>query len=185
MIKRTLIAIAIICMMIVPAVKATGLTVSFMTEQVTSVNEGNSLGVEIGYFFGVDSGLEPYIGMDWWPRWDEDGDMKPPSVVVLGVRNHFKDILDPNSAIPYLPDMFLTVINEDVEIKPYVGIRFSANIIDKNAGLMGIPVGLLVKTSPESNAALRFEVRYSDTFGDLSNVPDNQIDFYMGIWIPF
>jgi len=185
MIKRALITIAIICMMIVPAVKAIGPTVSFMTEQVTSVNKDNSLGVEVGYFFGVDSGLEPYIGMDWWPRWDKDGDMAPPSVIVLGVRNHFKDILDPNSAIPFLPDLFLTVINEDVEIKPFVGVRFSANIIDKNAGLMSIPVGLLVKTSPESNAALRFEIRYSDTFGDLNSVPDNKLDFYMGIWVPF
>ena len=183
MVKRTLILIAILCLC--GTAQAVGPTVSFMTEQVASVDKGNSLGVELGYMLGIDAGLEPYIGTEWWPRWDEENDMKPPSVIVLGVRNHFKDVLDPNSAIPFLPDLFLTVLNEDIEIKPYIGVRFSANLIDKDAGLMSIPVGILVKTSPDSNAALRFEARWSDTFGDLSVVPDNRLDFYMGIWIPF
>ena len=183
--KGLILMLAILCVSSVA--QAAGPTVSFMTEQVTSVDKGNSLGIELGYFLGVGdgSGLEPYIGTDWWPRWDDDGDMKPPSVVVLGVRNWFSDIIDPNSAIPFIPDMFLMVLNEDVEIRPYVGFRFSANIIDKDGGLMSIPVGIAVRTSPESNSALRFEVRWNDTFGAVNMVPDNRLDAYMGIYIPF
>jgi len=186
MIKKTLIAIALVCLMTI-RVHAAGPTVSFVTEQLTSVDKGNSLGVEVGYFLGIDdgAGLEPYIGTDWWPRWDEEGDMNPPSVIVLGVRNHFQDIIDSNSAVPFLPSALLMILNEDIEIKPYVGFRFSANLIDKDAGLMSIPAGVLIKTSPDSNAALRFEARWNDTFGELSGVPDNRVDFYMGIWIPF
>ena len=159
---------------------AMGPTVSFMTEQIASVDKGNSLSVEVGYMLGIDAGLEPYIGTEWWPRTDE-----APSVLILGVRNHFKDILDPNSVIPFIPDLMLSVLNEDIEMKPYIGIRFSANLVDKDGGVMSIPAGILVKTSPDSNSALRFEARYSDTFGDLAVIPDGRIDLYMGIYIPF
>ena len=185
--KRSLITIiAVLC--VCASVHAAGVTVSMMTEQITNVDTGNSIGVELGYFLGIDdagAGLEPYIGCDWWPRWDEDGEMDPPSVVVLGVRQWFSDIIDPNSAIPYIPKLFLALLNEDIQIKPYVGFRFSANLIDKDSGLMSIPVGISVKTSPKSNSALRFEARYNDTFGELSMVPDNRIDLYMGIFMAF
>ena len=170
------------------AVQAAGLTVSVMTEQIANVDKGNSLGVEVGYFLGIDPagpGLEPYVGCDWWPRWNEEGEMDPPSVAVLGCRQWFSDIVDPNSAIPFIPEIFLSILNEDVQIKPYVGFRFSANIIDKDAGLMSIPVGIAVRTSENSNSALRFEVRYNDTFGELSMVPDNRIDYYMGMYLQF
>ena len=182
--KKIIIAIALICLMTVQ-VQAAGPTVSFMTQQLTSVNNDNVLGIEVGYFLGVDSGLEPYIGLDWYPRWDEDGDMEPPSVVKIGVRNWFSDLIDPESAIPLIPDFLLAVLNEDVEIRPYVAFDFSANFIDKDAGKMSFPAGIAVKTSPESNTALRFEVRWSDTFGDLNVVPDNRFDFYMGVFVPF
>jgi len=184
--KLILLMVALVCLMTVQ-VQAVGPTVSFMTEQIASVDKGNSLSVELGYFLGAKggAGLEPFIGTDWWPRWDDDGDMKPPSVVVLGVRNWFGDIIDPNSAIPFVPGMFLIILNEDVEIKPYIGFRFSANFVDKDAGLMSISAGITVKTSPENNSALRFEVRYNDTFGALNAVPDNRFDAYMGIYIPF
>jgi len=184
MIKRMLIAIALVCLMAIP-VQAAGPTVSIMTEQIANVDKGNSLTVELGYFLGIDSGLEPYIGTQWWPQWDEVGDIEPPSVVVLGVRNHFKDVLDPNSIIPYLPDLLLIILNEDIEIKPYVGFQFTANFIDKNAGFMGLSSGILVKTSPDSNSALRFGIKYNDTFGDLAGVRDNRFDYEMGIFIPF
>ena len=182
-----IIIIIIMVLILCASVQAAGVTVSVMTEQIANVDKGNSLGVEVGYFLGVDpagAGLEPYIGCDWWPRW-EDGEMAPPSVIVLGVRQWFSDIVDPNSAIPFIPKLFLTILNEDIQIKPYVGFRFSANIIDKDSGLMSIPVGISVKTSPGSNSALRFEARYNDTFGELSMIPDNRFDLYMGMTIQF
>ena len=167
---------------------AAGPTVSFMTEQIANTDYGNSLSVEVGYFLGVDEagpGLECYAGTDWWPQWDDEGDMKPPGVVVLGVRQHMSDIVDPNSVVPFLPDVFLEVLNEDVTIKPYLGFRFSANLIDKDGGSMSIPAGVLINTDPDSKASLRFELRYNDTFGDLAIVPDNRVDAYMGLYIPF
>lgn len=179
--KLIFITILLLC----GTVQAMGPTVSFMTEQIANVDKGNSLGIELGYMLGIDAGLEPYIGTEWWPRWDDEGDMNPPSVIVLGVRNHFTDILDPNSALPFVPGLLLTVLNEDIEVKPFIGFRFSANVVDKDAGVMSIPAGILVKTTPNSNSALRFEVRYSDTFGGLSTVPDNRLDYYMGLYIPF
>jgi len=178
----------LVLLLVAATAQAAGPTVSFITEQIANVDYGNSIGVEVGYFLGIEDsgpGLEPYIGTDWWPQWDDEGDIKPPSVIVLGVRQHLNDIIDPNSAIPLLPDLFLNILNEDVEIKPYVGFRFSANIADKDAGVMSLPVGILIKTTPGSNSALRFEVRYNDTFGDLASVPDNRLDYYMGLYIPF
>jgi len=185
--KRAILTI-IVLLCLTAIAQAAGPTVSFMTEQVASVDKGNSLGIELGYFLGVDDsgpGLEPYIGCDWWPRWDDDGDMSPPSVVVLGARQWFSDIVDSNSIIPFIPQAFLAVLNEEIEIKPYISFRFSANIVDKDAGVMSIPAGITVKTSPTANSALRFEIRYSDTFGVLNVVPDNKFDYYMGIYIPF
>jgi len=184
MIKRLLLSIMLVVIMTLSA-QAIGPTVSFMTEQLVSVDEGNSLSVELGYFLGVDSGLEPYIGTVWWPRWDEDNNIEPPSVVIVGVRNHFKDIVDPNSAIPFIPPMLLTLLNEDVEIKPYLMASTTINFIDKDDGVMALGTGILVRTSPDSNSALRFELRWNDTFGQLSTVPDNRFDAYMGIYIPF
>jgi opacity protein-like surface antigen len=183
--KRIIVAI-IIALCVCSAVQAAGPTISVMTEQVTNVDSGNSISVELGYYLGSDNGgLEPFIGVDWWPRWNDEGDMEPPSVVKLGVRNWFRDIVDPNSAIPFIPDLFLTVLNEDIEIRPYVATSFSSNIVDKDAGEMSLATGIAVKTSPDSNSALRFEVRYNDTFGALDVVPDNRFDAYMGIYIPF
>ena len=114
MIKRTLIMIALICMLVVPTIKAAGPTVSFMTEQITNVDKGNSLLFEVGYFLGAKNGpgLEPYAGTIWWPRWDEEGEMTPPSIIVLGVRNWFDDLVDSNSAVPFIPKAFLTILND-------------------------------------------------------------------------
>lgn len=183
-IKSLVAFIAVICIS-TSTVFAMGPTLSFMTEQVASVDKENALNVELGYFLGVDNGLEPFIGCEWRPRWNEEGEMSPPAVIILGVRNHFKNLVDPNSAIPFIPSILSAILNEDIEIKPYIGIRFSANIIDKDAGLMGISTGILVKPSPESKAFLLFEIRKVDTFGELSAVPDNQIGAYMGMHIRF
>ena len=183
--KRAILTIIAVQLCLCLSVQAAGPTVSIMTEQITNVDEGNSLTFELGYFLGVDSGLEPFIGTKYWPRWDEEGDMEPPSVVILGVRNHFKDVLDPNSIIPYLPEMLLMVLNEDIEIKPYIGLEFTANFIDKNAGFMAISSGVFVRTSPDSNSALRFGLKWNDTFGDLAGVRDNRLDYEMGLFIPF
>lgn len=184
--KKGILLMAVVILGLCVTVRARGPTISFWTEQVAGVDEGNSLGFELGYYLGSDSGgLEPYIGTDWWPRWDDEGDMKPPGVFVLGFRYHFADIIDPNSTIPLIPDVFLAILNEDIEMRPYVGPRFSANFIDKDAGLMSIGVGVSVKASPDSETALRFELRRSDTFGDLAGVPDNRFDLYMGFYYPF
>jgi hypothetical protein len=180
--KKLLVALLILCVCSIAGAK--GLTAAFLTEQVVHVDSGNSLTVEVGYM--LDGGLEPYLGTQWWPRWDEEsGDLEPPGVLILGCRQHFGDILDPNSAIPFLPELLLPVINESVSLTPFVDMNFTANFLDKDNGQMGVGTGVLLKTSPDATAALMFEARYNDTFGELAGVPDNRIDFYMGCFIPF
>ena len=186
MIKRILITIALACLM-TTLVQGAGLTVSFMTEQAVS-DKGNSLGVELGYFLGIDNngpGLEPFVGVQWWPRWDDDGDLEPPGVVEFGGRYHFGDILDYDSAIPYIPELLLGILNEEMEAKPFISGRFTINFIDQDAGYMGLGTGILLRTTPESPAAIRFETRYGNGFSQLNGVPDNRLNFYLGAFYQF
>ncbi len=183
---KGLLLIAAVVSLSVCGCQSGGPAISFWTEQVAEVDSGNSLGIEFSYYLGNETGgLEPYIGTDWWPRWDDEGDMEPPGVFVLGTRYHFSDIIDPNSAIPLIPGLFLAVLNEEISMTPYVNARFSANFIDKDAGLMSLGAGVSIKTTPDSDSALRFELRKTDTFGDLAVVPDNRLDLYMGIYYPY
>lgn len=181
--KKLIVMLMILCVCSIAGAK--GLTAVFLTEQIANTDSGNSLTVEIGYLLD-DNGLEPYIGTQWWPQWDETtGELEPPGILILGCRQHFADILDSNSPIPILPNILLPVLNEKVEIKPFIDLNFTANFIDKDNGLMGLGTGILLKTSPEATASLMFEARYADTFGELNDVPDNRIDLYMGLFVPF
>jgi len=185
MIKRLLIAIVLCCFIVTP-IFAVGPTVTFLTEQVARVDSSNELTLRAGYNFATENGgLEPFIGTQWRPRWDEEGDMEPPSVVALGALYHFPDLIDPNNAIPYLPGFLSTIINPDVEVRPYMGYQMTINFIDKDSGLQDFLGGIRIKVTPESNTSLDFEIRYGDTFGDLAVVPDNRFNYYMGLTIPF
>ena len=185
MIKRLLIAIALCCFIATPLF-AVGPTVTFLTEQVASVDSSNEITLRVGYNFASEQGgLEPFIGTQWRPRWDEDGDMKPPSVVALGTLYHFPDLIDPNSAIPFIPDWLSTIVNPSVEVRPYLGYQMTVNFIDKDAGFMGALGGIRIRVTPESNTSLDFEIRYDDTFGDWAVIPDNRLNYYMGLTIPF
>jgi hypothetical protein len=171
----------LVSLLLCSAVQAAGLTVWGITEQMASVNEDNSLTARVGYDMSLTDkgGLEVFAGSIWRPR---DGE---PQVIVFGAIQHLPDLIDPNSSIPYLPELFLTVISEKVQIRPYIGGQFSVNLIDEDAGTYGAIAGITLQLSPEANSQLVFEASYDKNFGDLAGVPDNQLKGYMGFRIPF
>ena len=167
-------------LMLCASVQAMGFTVWGLTEQATSVNSDNSLTGRVGYYLGSDNGgLELFVGSIW--RVND----KAPQVMTLGAVQHMADLLDPNGPIPFIPDLLLPIINENVSIRPYIGGRFTINFIDRDSGLFGGIAGIAVKLSPEANSELVFEGSYDNTFGDLNSVPDNKFKAYMGFRIPF
>ena len=178
--KRAILTI-IVALCLCSAVQAAGLTIWGLTEQVSSVNGDNSLSGRIGYDLSLTDkgGLELFAGSIWRPREGE------PQVVVFGAVQHLPDLIDPNSSIPWLPELFLTVISEDVQIRPYIGGQFSVNLIDEDAGTYGAIAGITLKLTPEDKSELVFEASYDNNFGDLAGVPDNELKGYMGFRIPF
>ena len=178
---KRFLTVLLVSLLLCSTVQAAGLTVWGITEQMTSVNEDNSLTARIGYDMSLtdQGGLEIFAGSIWRPRDRE------PQVVVFGAIQHMPDLIDPNSSIPYLPELFLTVISEKVQIRPYIGGQFSVNLIDEDAGTYGALAGITLQLSPEANSQLVFEVSYDKNFGELEGIPDNQLKGYMGFRIPF
>ena len=178
--KRVILTIiALLCL--TASAQAAGLTIWGLTEQVSSVNGDNSLTARVGYDLSLTDkgGLELFAGSIWRPKDSE------PQVLVFGAIQHMPDLIDPNSPIPYLPELFLTVISETVQIRPYIGGQFSINLIDEDVGTYSAIAGITLKLTPEANSELVFEVSYDKNFGDLGGVPDNQLTGYMGFRIPF
>ena len=87
--------------------------------------------------------------------------------------------------MPFIPDLFLAVISEDVQIRPYIGGQFSINCIDEDAGTYGMIAGITLQVDPNANSQLVFEISYDKNFGDLAGVPDERLKGYMGFRIPF
>lgn len=182
MLRRILILIALICLM-ATSVQAKGLTVWGLTEQVTSVNSDNAITGRAGWMFGEgdNGGLELFVGSIWRVRDSE------PQVIVVGAIQHLPDLIDPNSvlSIPYISDFMLSIMNEDVTIRPYIGAQCTINLMDQDAGFVGAITGVAVKLTAMANSELVFEMSYDNTFGDLDTVPDNELKGYMGFRIPF
>ena len=180
--KRVILSI-ILALCLCSAVQAAGLTIWGLTEQISSVDGDNSLSARIGYDLSLTDkgGLELFAGSIWRPRETQDF----PQVVVLGAIQHLPDLIDPNSSIPWLPELFLTVISEDVQIRPYIGGQFSVNLVDEDSGTYGAIAGITLKLTPEDKSELVFEASYDNNFGDLAGVPDNELKGYMGFRIPF
>ena len=178
--KRAILTI-ILALCLTVSAQAAGLTIWGLTEQVSSVNGDNSLTARVGYDLSLTDkgGLELFAGSIWRPREGE------PQVLVFGAIQHMPDLIDPNSPIPYLPELFLTVISETVQIRPYIGGQFSINLIDEDAGTYGAIAGITLQLSPEANSQLVFEASYDKNFGDLVGVPDQQLKGYIGFRIPF
>jgi len=181
--KKLLVLLIVVLGLLNTTTQGAGLTIWGLTEQVSSVNGDNSLSARVGYDLGLSDrgGLELFAGSIWRPRETQDF----PQVVVLGAVQHLPDLIDPNSSVPWIPELFLTVISEDVQIRPYIGGQFSINLIDEDAGTYGAIAGVTLKLTPEDRSELVFEASYDKNFGDLGGVPDNQFKGYMGFRIPF
>ena len=177
--KLAITIIALLCLC--SSVQAAGLTVWGLTEQMTTVEDDNSLQGRVGYFLGTDAGgLEPFIGSVWRPRLEDT-----PQVIILGAVQHMADVIDPNSPIPYIPELFLQVLSEDISARPYIGGQFSINFIDRDSGFYGALAGVALKLDPAAKSELIFELSYDNTFGDLAGVSDSEFKGYMGFRIPF
>ena len=172
----TIIVVALLC----TSVQGAGITIWGLTEQLTTVEDDNSLSARVGYMLGIEeSGLEPFIGSVWRPRDDY------PQVITVGAVQHLPDLVDPNNPIPYIPAIFLKILNEDTTIRPYIGAQCSINLIDKDAGFIGVIAGVSVKLEEKATSELVFELGYDDTFNDLAGIVDNELKGYMGFRIPF
>lgn len=178
---KKLILSIILTMCLCSSVQATGLTIWGITEQVSSVNSDNAITGRIGYMLGVGDagGLEPFVGSVWRPK------ESTPQVIVVGAVQHLADLVDPNSSIPYIPALFASILNEDVEIRPYIGAQCTINLIDKDSGFIGLITGITVKLEPDAKSELVFELSYDKMFNDLEAVPDNEFKGYAGVRIPF
>jgi len=181
--RKTILTMVTVMLMLCSSAHAAGLTVWGLTEQATSVNNDNSITGRLGYFLGIDDngpGLEPFIGSVWRPK-DE-----APQVITVGAVQHLRDIIDPDSVIPLLPNMFLAVISEEVIIRPYFGGQCTINFVDRDAGFIGALAGTTIKIEPKSPNELVLELSYDAMFGDLAGVPDHEFKGYLGfrIWFP-
>jgi len=174
------VMVAIFAFTAVPA-SAVGWTVWGLTQQVNDIDGySNELAGRVGYSFDSGAGgLEPFIGSVWLP---ESG---APQVMTLGLILHSGDILDPNSPLPWVSDLLLVVLSEDMVARPYAGFQSTINLFDKDAGFSGAMTGVLVKTTPDAVAELVFEMAYDNKFLDWSDQSDNELRGYIGIRYPF
>jgi hypothetical protein len=180
--KLAIAAVVVLAMLFTCSLAKGGFTVWGLTEQTASVDKDNSISGRLGYFLGLEDGnggLEPFVGSVWRPRDSE------PQVLTLGAVQHLPDLVDANSPFPWIPELFLLVMNEDVEIRPYVGGQATVNFVDRDAGFYGGIAGVTVKLTPEANSEIVFEISYDAMFADLEAVPDNEFKGYMGFRVPF
>jgi len=175
--KKILIVIALICLMTVQ-VQAAGLTLWSVAEKIVEVDESASIAGRLGYYFGSDNGgLEIFAGSTWHPE------SKSPQVLSIGVIEHLPDLIDPNNPLPWIPNILLTFINEDVEVRPYAGLEGTFNFIEENVGYYGGVVGVLAKLTPNSRIQYGLEGSYKEGFGELEGLNKTQLSFV--IRIPF
>jgi len=160
---------------------AVGWTIWGLTQQVNDIDGySNELAGRVGYSFDSGAGgLEPFVGSVWHP---ESGS---PQVMTLGLILHSGDILDPNSPLPWIPDILLTVLSEEMVARPYAGFQSTINLFDADAGFSGGMTGILVKTTPDAVAEMAFELAYDNKFLALADLGDNELRGYIGIRYPF
>ena len=175
-----LIVAAIILLMGCGMVRANGFTVWGLTENKVGL-EDNGITGRVGYQYDF---IEGFLGSTWRPTYDAEGDIDPPQVFSLGVIAHMADVIDANSVIPWLPELLLTFINEEMVAQPYFGFQGSFNL-DQDAGFTGALVGIQTKTTADSKAAMVFEFAYNNNFLDLGAVADNEFVLNIGFRFGF
>lgn len=106
--------------------------------------------------------------------------VEPPQVFCLGLLRHTNDLIDPNSPVPWIPDILLTILPEDLVAVPYAGAQVTVGLFDTDAGFYGGIVGLLCKTNPESKSSLVLEAQYNKMYDDLAIVPDDEVRLNVG-----
>ncbi len=175
---KKLIATLIIALCLCGSVQAAGLTLWTLTDQLTSIDEDNSISGRVGYSFASDNGgLEIYVGSTWYKT------DATPQVMSLGIVEHLPDLIDPNNPLPWIPGLLTAIVNEEVVMAPYVGIQGTFQFVDEDAGLFGVMAGVKIKVTPKSASEWIVEGRYINPFGDLYGV--NKAQLSVGLRIPF
>ena len=175
--KLMLLMVALICLMTVQ-VQAAGLTLWSVADKIVDVDESASISGRLGYYFGSDNGgLEIFGGSTWHPE------SKAPQVLSIGVIEHLPDLIDSSNPLPWIPDILLAFVNEDVVARPYAGIEGTFNFIEENVGYYGGVVGVLAKLTPKSQIEYGLEGSYKEGFGELEGLNKTQLSLV--IRIPF
>ena len=173
---RTLILAMLCCLILTPFVSGAGITFWSVTDQLIDIDESASVAGRIGYYTGgAEGGVEFFVGSTWHP------DTRSPQVMSFGILEHLPDLIDPQNPLPFIPKVLLTLINEEVELRPYAGLEATFNFIDEDAGFYGPMVGLLGKLTPKSKIETGAEACYFKGFGDLEDVDEFQLRIVMRI----
>lgn len=160
---KSLLTILIILIVLFMACVASGDGVTLWGLSEVSAGDETALSARVGYEVGK---IEAFAGTTWRPDYDA------PQVLSLGAVHYFADIIDPNSVVPFIPDVLMTFMHPGSVAQPYIGGQATFNLLDKDAGFMGIITGLQIKADEDSRAAIVAEVMVNDYFGDLGGVND-------------
>ena len=98
--------------------------------------------------------------------------MKPPQVMSLGALVHMRDLLDANNPLPWIPDLLLTIIPEEMVAQPYFGGQGTWNFVDTDSGFYGFIVGIQSKIAIESKSSFITELVRNQNFNELTTVKD-------------
>jgi len=169
--------IVLLMLFVATICKGNGFTIWGLTEQDISGSQ-NAMSVRIGYQY---ESIEAFLGSTWRPNYDTDtGEIEPPQVFSLGTVIHWKDLIDPDNPLPFIPDLLLKLIPENMVAQPYFGGQATFNLFEHDAGFYGAIIGLQCKTDIKNKSAFIVELDYNDNFKDLSAVPDNKFRLNMG-----
>ena len=174
--KRAILTIIAVLCLTASVQAEIGVTLWGLTEQ--DFGGANAITGRIGYQLG---NIEAFVGSTWAPKYKEGTrEMEPPQVFSVGALYHYVDLLDVNSPMPWIPDVLLMVIPEDVVIQPYFGVQGTYNIVDTDAGFFGEIVGLQLKAKAEDKSSFIIEAQYNNAFNDLAGRNENQLVMYAG-----
>lgn len=115
-----------------------------------------------------ESNLEGFIGITGWPKWDAiEGRLmsEPPVVLEIGGIYHFDDIIDPNSPVPWIPEILAGYLNPELEARPYVGVL---STIGRDGSAYGTLVGFEMGKDENSNITLNIEGQFLNVGHELA-----------------
>lgn len=128
-------------------------------------SRNNGVEARVGYRAGQ---LEAFLGSSWWPRYDSDADLDPPQVLSVGALYHARDLLDRDNPLPWIPDILLALLPEDMKARPYSGGQVTFDFSGKDQGYSAAQVGLSAFLADDSRNCFVVEGAWRNNYGQLS-----------------